>query len=38
MPALMAPSPITAMTCRSSSPFSAPATAIPSPADIEVEE
>ena len=37
MPALSAPSPITATILRSS-PFRLPATAIPSPAEIEVEE
>ena len=37
MPALIAPSPITAMTLRSS-PFRSRATAIPSPAEIDVEE
>ena len=38
MPALIAPSPITAMTWRSSSPLRSRAIAMPSPAEIEVEE
>ena len=37
MPALIAPSPITATTCRAS-PFSFAATAMPSAAEIDVDE
>jgi hypothetical protein len=38
MPALIAPSPITAITWRSASPLRSRATAMPSPAEMEVEE
>ena len=38
MPAVMAPSPITAMCWRSFSPFRREATAMPRAAEIEVEE